>query len=107
MSKYVYLFNNSPGSEDTHLEFIDHACAMASLYNDVIIIFSQDAVLNLNCNDKRANVYKSLAIFGIQQFIIDRDYANKYKLKIDSSIDIKLLSIAEYEQFIKQADVVF
>lgn len=107
MKHYAYTFSEAPESEEKHLECIDHACAMASLYNEVSIIFKDKGILNFNCQDKRVKTYETLELFGIKEVHIERESVQQLNIKIDEKYQHMLLSKEKCNKILSNADVKF
>ncbi|MBT4964370.1 MAG: hypothetical protein HOI53_00675 [Francisellaceae bacterium] len=107
MIKYAYIFQSQSLNSDQHLEAIDHVCAMASLFNDVTIIFTGTSVLNFQNNNKFLKAYKSLHLFGITNIVMDADAALEHNIKNIDCEKMLYLNKEQYQQFINSADVVF
>ena len=105
--KYTYIFKSPPAYFDKHIEAINHACAMASLYNDVIIIFCAAGVDNFTKEDKRIKSYKSLSLFGINKIIIDKADLQKNNIHIAHGLPVESMNKTDYQTYIDNADVVF
>lgn len=109
MKTYAYVFRSYPKDNNLHFECIEHACALASLYNDVFLVFLGEATLNLSPKylQQREKVYSGLELFGIKNILIEEEALESFALP-ESIISIaKVRPIAECLSLIASADVVF